>query len=158
MQRINRLVKICHRFKALIFYIKSFPPFSFLFSRSDRRTGIKHSSRREMCKCWGWQEPFFKRTPRSPPPHRRGWQRCDWAHKLSNSICLSWHFHSDPGSTDGQRLVGKKTALYILWHKPPPVSPRSVQNPLGTPFSHLFSALLCLLRHIKWPPTLQPGQ
>ncbi len=101
-----------------------------------------------MCKCWRWQEPFFKRTPRSPPLHRRGWQRCDWAHKLSNSICLSWHFHSDPGSTDGQRLVGKKTALCILWHKPPSrlssLCAESIRNPL---FTSLFCSSLSTQAH-----------
>lgn len=88
-----------------------------------------------MCKYWRWQESFFKWTPRSPPPHRRGWQPCDWTHKLSNSICLSWHFHGDPGCPDGQRLVGKKDrAVHTVTATPSPrlsaLCAESIRKPL----------------------------
>lgn len=111
------------------------PFYQFLFSRLKPTQTQSFTSRSEMCKYWRWQESFFKWTPWSPPPHRRGWQPCDWTHKLSNSICLSWHFHGDPGCTDGQRLVGKKDrAVHTVTATPSPrlsaLCAESIRKPL----------------------------
>ncbi len=102
-----------------------------------------------MCKCWRWQEPFFKRTPRSPPLHRRGWQALWLGAQTVQQHMPVMTFPQRPGLHWWAKAGGKKDSSVHTVTQTPPVSPRSVQNPLGTPFSHLFSALLCLLRHIN---------